>query len=140
MPLNLDGLLTLDDTSRSINVYQNWLLYTSLTISILVAALAMAAKLWVVRYSREVASSGPPRARAKRRQEVYSGMLAWKLEYCIDAMPVMSLISVILFALFIEQVDHFWVLFRGIYTPLILGRPLPYDNQPLHILLAWPSR
>lgn len=101
-PIDLEQLLTLDDGSRRINDYQIGLLYTSLTISILVAALAMAAKLWVVRYSREVATSGPPRARAKRRQEVYNGLLAWKMEYCIDALPVMSLIAVILFALFIQ--------------------------------------
>jgi len=101
-PIDLEQFLSLDDNSRNMYQFQNSVLYTSLTISIMVAALAMAAKLWLVRYNREVTTSGPPRACAKRRQEAYAGLVAWKLGLCIDAMPVMALSSVMLFALFIQ--------------------------------------
>jgi hypothetical protein len=105
-PIDLEQFLRLDEGSRSLNVYQNWLLYTSLTFSILVAALAMAAKLWVVRYSREVTTSGPPHASAKRRQEVYNGVLAWRMENYIDAMPLLALTAVLLFVFFIQSVSQ----------------------------------
>lgn len=103
-PIDLEQFLRLDDTSMAATIFQNWLLYTSLTISVLVAALAMAAKLWLVRYNRDVTTSGPPRIRAKKRQVAYDGLLRWKLEKCIDGLPVLSLIAVILFALFIQYV------------------------------------
>jgi len=78
-PIDLEQFLWLDDNSRNMYQFQNSVLYTSLTISIMVATLAMAAKLWLVRYNREVTTSGPPRACAKRRQEAYAGLVAWKL-------------------------------------------------------------
>ena len=101
-PIDLEQFLRLDDSSRNKYQFQNSVLYTSLTISILVAALAMAAKLWLVRYSREVTTSGTPYACAKRRQEVYGGLVAWKLGLCIDAMPLLTFTSVMSFALFIQ--------------------------------------
>ena len=106
-PIDLEQFLRLDEGSRLLNVYQNWLLYTSLTISILVAALAMAAKLWVVRYSREVTTSGPPRASAKRRQEVHDGLVAWRMQNYIDATPLLALTAVLLFVFFIQSVNSF---------------------------------
>jgi len=101
-PIDLEQFLELDNTTKSVNDFHNWLLYISLALSILVAALAMAAKLWLVRYSREVTIPGSPRACAKRRQEIYDGLLAWKLERCIDAMPIMALAALFLFGLFIQ--------------------------------------
>jgi ABC-type Fe3+ transport system permease subunit len=80
---------------RETNVFQKWLLNTSLTISMLVATLAMAAILWFVRYNREVTTSGPPHARANE-------ILAWSLlEKCSDAM-LMSLCAAIILERFIQ--------------------------------------
>jgi len=101
-PINLEQFLRLDDATKSANDFHNWLLYMSLALSVLVAALAMAAKLWLVRYTREVTISGTPRACAKRRQEIYDGLISWKLERCIDAMPIMALAALFLFGLFIQ--------------------------------------
>jgi len=101
MPIDLEQFLRLDESTRRRHDYQIWLLYTSLIISVGVAAIAMAAKLWVIRYSREVATSGPPRACVKRRQEVYDGLVAWKLDKCIDFMPILALGTVILFGFFL---------------------------------------
>jgi hypothetical protein len=101
-PIDLEQFLGLDDTTNSVNDFHSWLLYISLALSVLVAALAMAAKLWLMRYAREVTISGTPRARAKRRQEIYDGLVAWKLERCIDAMPIMALAALFLFGVFIQ--------------------------------------
>jgi len=101
-PIDLEQILREDESNKFLGVYENWLLYTSLTISIMVAALAMAAKLWVVRYDREVTTPGTPRARAIRRQAVYNGLLAWKMGSCIDAMPLLVLAAVLLFMFFIQ--------------------------------------
>jgi len=102
-PIDLEQFLRLDDSSRRSNLTQNWLLHISLTLSIVVAAVAMAANLWLSRYRRDVnASLGPPRAVAKRRQELYDGFQAWKLQGCIDALPLMTLLAVFLFGFFIK--------------------------------------
>jgi len=74
----------------------------------------MAAKLWVVRYSREVTTSGPPRASAKRRQEFFNGLLAWRMENYIDAMPLLALTAVLLFVFFIQSVNS-WMSFKYSY-------------------------
>jgi hypothetical protein len=101
-PIDLEKFLRLDATSKSTNDLHSWLLYLSLALSILVAATAMAAKLWLLRYTREVKTSGTPRDCAKRRQEMYNGLVAWQLKICIDAMPVITSIALMLFAIFIQ--------------------------------------
>ena len=107
IPVDLEKLLKLDDSKIKWVVFQSTLLYTSLAISVAVAAVAMVAKLWIIRYKHEVTASGPPRLRARRRQEVYDGAIAWRLDKCIEALPVMALIAVVLFALFILWVHCF---------------------------------
>jgi len=100
-PIEFEKFLKLDDSKFKRVVFLSTLLYTSLAISVAVAAVAMAAKLWVIRYKHEVSALGPPRLRARRRQEVYDGSIAWKLDKCIEALPVMALIAVVLFSFFI---------------------------------------
>ena len=101
-PLDFGQFLSLDDSSRRANELQNWLLYTSLVLSIVVAVLAMATKVWVVGYSRAVATSGLPRERAKKRQEAYDGSREWALGKCIDGMPILAIIAVALFGFFLQ--------------------------------------
>jgi len=100
-PIDFNKILKPDDRKFKRTVFLNSLLYTSLAISVAVGAVAMAAKLWIIRYKHQVNTSGPPHLRARRRQEVYDGSVTWGLERCIEGLPVMALISEILFALFI---------------------------------------
>jgi hypothetical protein len=106
-PIDFEKFLKLDDSKLKRAVFLNSLLYTSLAISVAVGAVAMAAKLWIIRYKHQVNISGPLHLRAKRRQEVYDGSITWGLEKCIEALPVMALVSEVLFALFILFVQHF---------------------------------
>lgn len=101
-PIDVEQFFKLNDATKGVNDSHNWLLYMSLALSVVVAAIAMTAKLWLIRYTREVTTSGTPRARAKRRQEIYGGLVAWKLEMCIDALPIMALAAIFLFGLFIQ--------------------------------------
>jgi len=101
-PLDFGQFLSLDDSSRRTNELQNWLLYTSLVLCIVVAVLAMATKMWVVNYSRVVATTeGLPHERAKKRQQAYDGSVEWALGECIDSMPIIAIIAVGLFGFFI---------------------------------------
>ena len=100
-PINVEKFFKLDDNKLKHAVFLNSILYTSLAISVAVAAVAMAAKLWIVRYKHEVSVPGPPRLRATRRQEGYDGTIAWRLDKCIEAIAVYTLIAVVFFAIFI---------------------------------------
>jgi len=101
-PIDLEQFLSLDDNSRRANKLQNWLLYISLVLSLMLAVLAMAAKVWVARYNREVMTSGHPRDRSKKRQEILDGALdEWALGKGIEAIPVVAIIAVILFGFFV---------------------------------------
>jgi hypothetical protein len=78
------------------------ILYPTLAISIIAALLAVSAKLWLLRYSRRVASSGTPYERAIRRQETYDGAVAWRLKEIIESIPLLMGIAVVMFALYIQ--------------------------------------
>jgi hypothetical protein len=62
------------------------------------------AKLWLVSYSHQVFSFGSPYERAMRRQEAYNGVLAWNLNATINALPIVLIISLAMFAIFIRWV------------------------------------
>ena len=94
--------LLVDHKQRSNAILNNFLLYTSLALSINVAAAACAAKLWLIRYNRLIAASGPPYERAMRRHRAYTGLVEWKLEGIIEALPVVIIVAVTLFGLFIQ--------------------------------------
>ena len=83
-------------------VFFNALLYCSLALSILVSAVALVAKLWLVSYSHKVFSFGSPYERAMRRQEAYNGVLAWNLNATINALPIVLIIALAMFAIFIR--------------------------------------
>jgi Family of unknown function (DUF6535) len=84
------------------SLHLNTLIYPSLAISVIASLLAAVAKLWLIRYSRRVASSGTPYERAIRRQETYDGVVAWRLKEIIESLPILIGIAVILFALYIQ--------------------------------------
>ena len=82
-------------------VVQNALLYTSLSLSIIVSVIALMAKLWLVSYSRQAFSVGSPYDRAMKRQEAYNGLLVWNLGGVINMLPVILLIALYLFGVYI---------------------------------------
>ncbi|KAF8154908.1 hypothetical protein B0H34DRAFT_542878 [Crassisporium funariophilum] len=97
------SFFTLNAEQRYNALYANSLLYTSLAISIVVSVAASAAKLWLIRYNREVTAPGPPFQRAMKRQEAYNGVVAWKLEEIIESLPVMVVFAVVLFGIYIHS-------------------------------------
>lgn len=78
------------------------LLYPSLALSIMTSLLATSAKMWLLRYSRRVASPGTPYERAIRRQEAYDGAVAWRLKEIIELLPLLVALAVVMFALYIR--------------------------------------
>jgi Family of unknown function (DUF6535) len=81
-------------------VIQNALLYTSLSLSIVVSVIALVAKLWLVSYSRQAFSVGSPYDRAMKRQEAYNGVLVWNLGGVINMLPIILLVALYLFGLY----------------------------------------
>ena len=77
------------------------LLYSSLSLSITVSVIALAAKLWLVSYSRQAFSVGSPYDRAMKRQEAYNGVLLWKMGGVINMLAIMLLIAVYLFGFYV---------------------------------------
>jgi Family of unknown function (DUF6535) len=84
------------------SLHMNTLIYPSLAVSVIASLLAAIAKLWLIRYSRRVASSGTPYERAIRRQETYDGVVAWRLKEIIESLPILISIAVVLFSLYIQ--------------------------------------
>ena len=67
------------DSDYDTAVFQNALLYTGLSLSIIVSMISLVAKLWLVSYSRQAFSVGSPYDRAMKRQEAYNGLLVWNI-------------------------------------------------------------
>jgi hypothetical protein len=86
----------------SVATIHNGLLFVSLALSIAISIIAMAAKIWLVRYIGWVREPGSEYNRAMKRQEVYTGMQRWKLHRVIDSLPLFTLVAVFLFGLFIQ--------------------------------------
>jgi hypothetical protein len=80
----------------------NALLYCSLGLCTVAAALALAAKLWVISYGERAFSGGTPYERAKKRQEAYSGVLVWKMGAAIQSLPLILLIALVVFGFFVQ--------------------------------------
>jgi Family of unknown function (DUF6535) len=61
--------------------------------------MTLVAKLWLVSYTHDAFSAGSPYERAMKRQEVYNGILAWRMGAVINALPlaVILLIALIMF-------------------------------------------
>ena len=83
-------------------VIQSGLLYTSLSLSIVVAVMALLAKQWLVNYSSQVFSVGSPYDRAMKRQEAYNGALAWNLRGLINMLPFILIIILYLFGYYVQ--------------------------------------
>ena len=82
-------------------VIQNALLYTSLSLCIIVSVIALVSKLWLVGYNHQAFSVGSPYERAIKRQEAYNGVLVWNLKGVINMLPVILLISLLLFEVYV---------------------------------------
>ena len=82
-------------------ITQNALLYTSLSLCITVSMISLAAKLWLVSYNHQAFSVGSPYERAMKRQEAYNGVLVWNLRGVINILPVILLIALLLFDIYV---------------------------------------
>jgi hypothetical protein len=82
-------------------VIQNALLFTSLSLCIIVSSISLVAKLWLVSYNHEAFSVGSPYERAMKRQEAYNGVLVWNLRGVINILPVILLIALLLFEIYV---------------------------------------
>ena len=82
-------------------ITQNALLYTSLSLCITVSMISLAAKLWLVSYNHQAFSVGSPYERAMKRQEAYNGILVWNLRGVINILPVILLIALLLFDIYV---------------------------------------
>ena len=96
-PVNPRSYFNQSQVEYDAAVTQNSLLYISLSLSIIASLIALAAKLWLVSYSRQVFSVGSPYDRAMKRQESYNGVLVWKMDGVINMLPVILFIALYLF-------------------------------------------
>ena len=100
-PVNPMSFFSLSQNDYDAAVTQTALLYVSLSLSIVVSFIALAAKLWLVSYSRQAFSVGSPYDRAMKRQEAYNGVLVWNMGGVINMLPVILLIALYMFAYFV---------------------------------------
>jgi len=85
-----------EPTSLAITI--NCLFFASLNASLVAALASVVALQWVADYDAAIARGGSsPEDRAKRRQFRYSGVLSWKMNEIIAALPILLYFSVILF-------------------------------------------
>ena len=82
-------------------VFQNGLLYASLSLCIIVSVISLAAKLWLVSYNHQAFSDGSPYGRAMKWQEAYNGVLVWNLGGVINALPLILLLALFLFEIYV---------------------------------------
>ena len=82
-------------------VILNTLLFVSLALAIVISMGAMAAKLWLIRYISWVRSPGSPYDRAMNRQEAFGGLESWKFQRVINSLPLLTLVAVFFFGVFI---------------------------------------
>jgi hypothetical protein len=80
----------------------NALLFISLAFSIAISMVSVAAKLWLIQYIRWIRLPGSDYHRAMQRQKAYTGMQRWKLHRVIDSLPLLTLVAVFLFGVFIQ--------------------------------------
>ena len=102
-PIDLERFLTLDKNAQRVINHRNLLLYLSLAFAIIIGALATMSRIWIFRYARKL-NHPPPgslRLHALNRQEIYDGSRLWKLGAFVEFLPILTLIDVFLFGLFL---------------------------------------
>ena len=100
-PADPDSFFLQSQSDHEAAVIQNALLYTSLSLCIIVSLISLASKLWLVDYNHQAFSVGSPYDRAMKRQEAYSGVLVWNLKGVINTLPVILLFSLLLFEVYV---------------------------------------
>jgi hypothetical protein len=79
----------------------NTLLFVSLALAIVISMMAMASKLWLIRYISLVREPGSSYDRAMKRQEAFNGFKSWKFHRVINTLPLLVLLAVFLLGAFI---------------------------------------
>ena len=80
-------------------VVVNALFYASLGVMLLAAFIAMLIKSWVREFDRGLRALSIPEQRAKTREFRYLGMEHWKLQEMVALLPLLIIISLLLFAI-----------------------------------------
>ena len=80
-------------------VVVNALFYTSLSIMLLAAFIAMLIKSWIREFDRGLKAMSLPEQRAKSREFRYLGMQRWRLPGMVGVLPLLIQISLFLFTL-----------------------------------------
>ncbi|KIM30728.1 hypothetical protein M408DRAFT_65566, partial [Serendipita vermifera MAFF 305830] len=80
------------------DIIVNCLFYASLSASLIAALASVVALQWVADYDAAITRGGSsPEDRAKRRQFRYAGVVTWRMNEIISALPLILYFSVILF-------------------------------------------
>jgi hypothetical protein len=80
-----------------------FLLYISFGISVAEAAFALIINVWLTRYQHSLTGMGPTiHDRIRKRYEAYTGLMDWRLPMLIESLPMMALVALLLFAVFIR--------------------------------------
>lgn len=97
------NIFVLDPKDYKQAIMTNALLYIALAISTVVSMVALAAKLWLVNYSRRTIDTvGSHYERAIGRQEAYNGVIEWKMMAVINTLPLLLLVALVMFGFFIQ--------------------------------------
>lgn len=124
----------------------NWLVYSSLSCSILVAVGAMLAKEWLQNFDR-TGRIGPHKEQVFRRHQKFKGVQQWQLERMVYLLPTLLLISVEFFWCgligFIFPVNQYvsgtvmaLVTLGGIFYPLTTSAAVIWDTCPYQTLVS----
>jgi hypothetical protein len=89
-----------DSTAWPCSVF---LLYISFGISVTEAAFALIINVWLTRYQHSLTVTGPTiHDRIRKRYEAYTGLMDWRLPMLIESLPMVALLALLLFAVFIR--------------------------------------
>ena len=94
--------------------------------------MALAAKLWLVSYTHDAFSVGSSYERAMKRQEVYNGILAWRMGAVINSLPVILLIALIMFGFAVQ-----WDIFTSSCPFSIINIILSLSISPIQAYIGY---
>jgi len=107
-PIDLQQYTTWNEVLGRTVFSSVFLLYISLAISISEASFALIVSIWLTRYQRSLSRTGPTiHERIRQRHEAYTGLMEWKLPFLIEILPIVALLALVLFALFIRYAMSF---------------------------------
>ncbi|QRV78096.1 activating signal cointegrator 1 complex subunit 3 [Ceratobasidium sp. AG-Ba] len=99
-----------------VSILVNSLWLSSLCLSLGVSLMAMLAKRWCLRFLS--GRSGPYHEQARRRQKRWDGIVKWRMQDVMNALPLLMHISLALFA--VGLVLYLWEINRQVAMPVLV--------------------